>query len=309
MNRFRDQRGQALVMSIAFLTVLVGCAALVLDVGSWYRADRHAQTTADAAALAGAQGLQTDASTARSLAIQYADKNDGGVTPGDVSVAADTVRVNVNRPAPGFFAKLFGLDSVRAHAVAAARIGTPAEALYVAPIVVNEKHPDLENFGKPTELEYYHLTTGGGGGGGGGGPKTSGPDGPGSFGFISLDGSDNPGTSTMGDWIQNGFDKYMKLGEYDARTGNPFSSSHISDSLADKLGEELLFPIYRKLTETGSNAKYEIIGWVGFHLTGTDLHGSSEKLHGWFTRVIWEGVQGHSGSSYSPGVGVIELVE
>ena len=121
MNRFRDQRGQAMVMSVAFLTVLLGCAALVLDVGSWYRADRHAQTTADAAALAGAQGLQTDASTARSLAIQYADKNDGGVTPGDVNVSGDTVRVQVNRPAPGYFAKLFGLNSVRARATAAAR--------------------------------------------------------------------------------------------------------------------------------------------------------------------------------------------
>ena len=99
MNRFRDQRGQAMVMSVAFLTVLVGMAALVLDVGSWYRADRHAQTTADAAALAGAQGLQTDAATARALAIEYADKNEGGVTAGDVSVSADTVRVTVNRPA------------------------------------------------------------------------------------------------------------------------------------------------------------------------------------------------------------------
>jgi Putative Flp pilus-assembly TadE/G-like len=306
MSMFKDQRGQAMVMSIAFLTVLVGMAALVLDVGSWYRADRHAQTTADAAALAGAQGLQTDAATARGLAVEYADKNDGGVTAGDVEVTGDTVRVTVNRSTPGFFAKLFEIDSVRVEAVAAARIGTPAEALYVAPIVVNEKHPDLQNFGQPTELEYYHLTTGGGGGG----PKTSGPDGPGSFGFINLEGSgDNPGTSTMGDWIQNGFQKYMKLGDYDARTGNPFSSSHVGDSLSGKLGEELLFPIYRKLTETGSNAKYEIIGWVGFHLTGMNLTGSNEKLHGWFTRVIWEGIQGSSGSSYSPGVGVIELVE
>ena len=306
MNRFRDQRGQALVMSVAFLTVLLGCAALVLDVGSWYRADRHAQTTADAAALAGAQGLHESSSLARSLASEYADKNGGGVTAGDISITGgDTVRVQVNRPAPGFFAKLFGINSVRAHAVAAARVAMPAEALHVAPIVVNEKHPDLQNFGKPTELEYYHLTTGGGG------PKTTGPDGPGSFGFVNLDPAEsNPGTSTMGGWIRNGFDKYMKLGNYDARTGNPFSASDVSGSLEGKVGEELLFPIYRKLTETGSNAKYEIIGWVGFHLTGMDLTGSNEKLYGWFTRVIWEGIQSHSGSgSYSPGVGVIELVE
>jgi Putative Flp pilus-assembly TadE/G-like len=306
MNKFRDQRGQALVMSVAFLTVLLGCAALVLDVGSWYRADRHAQTAADAAALAGAQGLNESAGLARTLAQDYADKNGGGVTAADITITGgDTVRVQVNRPAPGFFAKLFGLNSVRAHAVAAARVAMPAQALHVAPIVVNEKHPDLLNFGKPTELEYYHLTTGGGGGGG------SGPDGPGSFGFINLDPSvSNPPTSTMGDWIRDGFDRYMDTGKYDARTGNPFSSTHIGDSLNDRIGEELLFPIYRKLTGGGSGAKYEIVGWIGFHLTGTDLTGSNEKLYGWFTRVIWEGIQAHSGSgSYSPGVGVIELVE
>ena len=307
MNRFRDQRGQALVMSVAFLTVLLGCAALVLDVGSWYRADRHAQTTADAAALAGAQGLNESAGLARTYAQDYADKNGGGVTPADITITGgNTVRVNVNRPAPGFFAKLFGLDSVRAHAVAAARVAMPAEALHVAPIVVNEKHPDLQNFGKPTELEYYHLKEGGG-------PDKDAPatDGAGSFGFINLDPSDsNPATSTMGSWIRNGFDRYMALGTYDARTGNPFSSTHIEGSLQARIGEELLFPIYRKLTGGGSGAKYEIIGWIGFHLTGTDLHGSNEKLYGWFTRVIWEGIQGATGDgSYSPGVGVIELVE
>ena len=131
MNRFKDQRGQALVMSVAFLTVLVGCAALVLDVGSWYRADRHAQTTADAAALAGAQGLNESAGLARTLAQDYADKNGGGVTSGDITITGgDTVRVQVNRPAPGFFAKLFGLDSVRAHAVAAARVASGSSVAY-----------------------------------------------------------------------------------------------------------------------------------------------------------------------------------
>jgi hypothetical protein len=178
-------------------------------------------------------------------------------------------------------------------------VGTPAEALYVAPIVVHETHPDLLNFGTPTELEYHHLKTSG----------PHGPDGSGSFGFINLAGSGNPGTSELGDWIRNGFDRYMPLGDYDARTGNPFSSSHVEGTLTDRLGTTLLFPIYRTLTGTGSNAKYEIVGWVGFHLTGLDLKGSKEKLFGHFTEVIWAGIQGSSGSSNSPGVHVVQLIE
>jgi hypothetical protein len=67
--------------------------------------------------------------------------------------------------------------------------------------------------------------------------------------------------------------------------------------------------VYRKLTGTGSNAKYEIIGWVGFHLTGLDVHGNNEKLYGHFTQVIWEGIQAESASQPSFGARTIQLVK
>jgi hypothetical protein len=40
-----------------------------------------------------------------------------------------------------------------------------------------------------------------------------------------------------------------------------------------------------------------------------DLHGTSEKLYGSFVSVIWQGIQGATGGSYSPGVGIVQLVE
>ena len=55
--KIMNQKGQSMVVSVVFLTVLMGMAALVIDVGSWYRAHRAAQSTADASALAGAQAL------------------------------------------------------------------------------------------------------------------------------------------------------------------------------------------------------------------------------------------------------------
>ena len=48
----RDNRGQALVMTLVFLTVLLGSAAMSLDVGSWYHQKRQLQ----AASLAGGNG-------------------------------------------------------------------------------------------------------------------------------------------------------------------------------------------------------------------------------------------------------------
>jgi Putative Flp pilus-assembly TadE/G-like len=315
MNGLRSERGQTLVLSVVFMTVLLGMAAAVLDVGSWYRAQRATQAAADAAALAGAQALPVDPGRASGLASEYSDKNGGGLSsvefpPGKL-VPNDTIRVALARPAPGFFAKIFGLNSVTVHGKAAARAGNLSSARWVAPIVVNEKHPMLvckprPCFGTGTELEYYHLKSDGGGGGKGG--STS--DGAGSFGFINLDRSDpNPGASTLNEWIVRGFSGYMDLGDYDARTGNPFSSTSVGDALAGRIGSEILFPVYRKLTETGSTAKYDIIGWVGFYLTGLDLKGTKEKLYGYFTQVIWDGIQSETGGEPDYGVRVVKLVE
>jgi uncharacterized membrane protein len=70
----REERGQTFVITAIFMLMLVGMSALVLDVGSWFREKRQLQSTADAAALAGAQVLPTDWSTAKSLALEYAGK-------------------------------------------------------------------------------------------------------------------------------------------------------------------------------------------------------------------------------------------
>ena len=42
MSAARSERGQAAALSVLFLAVLLGMAARVLDIGSWYRADRAA---------------------------------------------------------------------------------------------------------------------------------------------------------------------------------------------------------------------------------------------------------------------------
>src|SRR5262245_65744440 len=78
--RNTSERGQSMVLTVIFMVVLLGFAALVVDVGSWYRAHRAAQSQADASALAGAQALP-DTSQASALANQYAAKNGGGASP------------------------------------------------------------------------------------------------------------------------------------------------------------------------------------------------------------------------------------
>jgi hypothetical protein len=299
MTRHKQNCGQAYVLTVLFLVVLLGMSAAVLDAGSWYRADRALQATVDAAALAGAQALPEDSGEASALANEYATKNGGGSITVSFSTQVfedDTITVEGTRPAPGFFAKVFGVDSVNVNARAKARAGYPVQAKYVVPIVVDEKHEKLQCNPNPcsgeTELKYQHLKNNGS------------PDGSGNFGFINLTGGGGTGTSDLEKWITNGFDKYLGLGDYDARTGNPFSSSHVGDVLDARVGDTMLFPIYRKLSGTGTNVKYEIVGWAGFRLTGIDVKGNNEKLFGEFVSVTWDGIQAGSASAAPPNFGV-----
>ena len=106
---------------------------MVIDVGSWYRADRKLQANADAAALAGAQELPANTAAAEATALEYADTNDGGLEAKGVKFRTtvlpnDTIEVNTDRPAPGFFAQLFGRGSVDVRAKAAARTGVLGSA-------------------------------------------------------------------------------------------------------------------------------------------------------------------------------------
>jgi hypothetical protein len=317
MSKNERQSGQATVITVIFMTVLIAMAAAVLDIGSWYRADRALQSTVDAAALAGAQALPENPAQAQALALQYANKNGGDVDMSEITisskvVANDTITVDAKAPAPGFFSRIFGIESVTVGARASARAGGIGQARYVAPIVVHEKHPMLVcgtscfNSGNQFELTYDHLKKGNGKG------PDSGPDGSGSFGFINLTNDGGVGSNELGDWILNGLDQYMELGNYTTSTGNPFSSDNIKGALEERLSKNptLLFPVYQTLLGTGDNAQYKIVGWVAFHITGMNLAGENEKIKGWFEKVIWEGIQVDKGSgTLGNGLKAVELVE
>ena len=303
MTRLRQSCGQAYVITVLFLSfVLVGMTAAVLDVGSWFRADRALQATVDAATLAGAQALPDDPGQATALAVQYANKNGGGISAADVTISTtvtpfDTITVEGERPAPGFFAKIFGIDTVTVGAEAKARTGAPDEARWAAPIAVDILHPLLQCTPAPcsqdpTTLELEKV-------------------GPGAFRLLNLDGSKGgTGPPILGEWILQGFDGWMPLGEYFSDPGAKFNSSEITKALDDRLGTELLFPIYDLTQGEGANFEYRVIGWVGFHLTSYTIQGSKKnQLHGWFTEVIWEGILNESAANLDFGVKAVSLIE
>ena len=74
------------------------------------------------------------------------------------------------------------------------------------------------------------------------------------------------------------------------------------------MNTELLFPIYRTITGSGSTADYEVIGWIGFVVEDVTGGGSNATLHGYFTRVVWE-ASPTTAPAVDYGVRAIELID
>lgn len=286
----KDSRGQAAILTVLFLTVLLGATAMSLDVGSWFKAKRDLQAQADAAALAGAQGLPQGTDAATALAIQYASANGGTLDASGISFSSDmtpddTISVQMSAPAPGFFSKLFGLSSVTVGAHAAARTDNINEARFAAPIGVNLNHPYLSGAGCPCFDQQTTLTLN--------------MVGPGGFKLLNIDGTSggiNP--NTLADWMEHGLDAWMDVNkDYYSDPGTKFNNSGMQQALQDNIGKNLLFPVYDRVDSQGSNLYYHVIGWVGFHLTDHTIQGTGGTISGYFTNVIWEGLQGQTGNN------------
>ena len=293
--RRNDERGQAIVLTTFALVMIFGMSALVLDVGHWFRDKRRLQGTADAAALAGAQQLPDDPIGAKNQALNYANQNGVDVAGADIIISStaapnDTISVKAKRTDPGIFSSVLGIGSANIDAHAKARVGPPQDALHVAPMVVYCGHSLIQNcnndhtpqFNVQTQMDYDPMGA------------------PGAFGMLNLDGeSGTVGSSNEAAWILDGFDKYLPIGKYKSDPGAKFSSSNIQSALDDRMHTILLFPVFKTLDGTGQNAQYDIIGWIGFYLTGYDIHGNGATLHGYFTQYIAKGIL----SRHSPGSG------
>ena len=311
----KNERGQAIVLMVLSLVVLLGMAALVLDIGNWFHTKRRLQATSDAAALAGAQMLPQDPALAQSTALSYANRNGGDVAGADIVISStdakdDTISVKARRTDPGIFTAVLGIGSANIDAHAKAKVGPPALVRYVAPMVVYCGHQLIHNCNGRSTPDFGpdHRTT-----------MDYDPMGaPGAFGMLNLNGGNGtPGSSDEAAWILHGFDKYLDLGNYRSDPGAKFSSSNIQAALDARIGTVLLFPVYKTLIDQGQNAQYEIIGWIGFHLESYEAHGNNATLHGYFTEYIAQGILAGSGNgapasggpSSSWGVKSIQLIE
>jgi len=281
VRRARSESGQVFVFVVVVLFVLVGMAALVIDGGSWYRAQRQLQSAADAAALAGAQELPTG--SAEAVAADYAQKNytAPSVTfPVDAACPATScLDVSANAKAPGFLAGVFGsiLDAdgnVTVGARAEARISAPELLKNVAPIGLHVSQAcivtDPTCFGQPNTLtlvegEEFDPT------------KSK-------FGLLDLDRNGSAGAGDMKNWLEDGYPDYLPINtSYPPANGE---KNGIKKQLEDAADDQrvLLFPIY---DTASASTGYHVIGWAAFVIDDVvKWAGKDHEMTGHFVTFI-----------------------
>jgi hypothetical protein len=153
-----DERGGTLVLVALSLFLLLGMAALAVDMAAAFAWRAEAQKIADSSALAGGSafmdmGKTAAAQTARDRAYDYALQHTIKGDPVDssevtVQVLTDSmkVRVWINRPGmPVWFAKILGFGSVDIGAMAAAQAMEAGTARCLKPIALPDAWDDFDN--------------------------------------------------------------------------------------------------------------------------------------------------------------------
>lgn len=139
MGRLRhDETGAIAVIAALVMVVMIGIAALAVDVGYWFAVKRQLQSAADSAALAGCQDLAHGESNQViwGTVEDYAARNFGrpitfttcSVIPptadGPSDIGSNFVKVTVQSDSPTFLSRfLLQRDEVKINAQSIARIG------------------------------------------------------------------------------------------------------------------------------------------------------------------------------------------
>lgn len=116
----KNEDGQALIMVVLAIVVLMGIAALVVDVGILYVEKANMQKAADAAALAGAKDLP-NVSAAENTARNYGQSNGADITKPKVTSDKTKIEVECIKNVQFSFARVLGFTDVNVSARAAAK--------------------------------------------------------------------------------------------------------------------------------------------------------------------------------------------
>ena len=276
----RAEDGQVIVFVVAILTVLIGMGALVIDGGSWFRAQRHLQTSADAAALAGAQDLPYRDNCAVHCDHVRADELHGAAGtyrhfPSTAPSCAPNTCIDVAAvtTAPGYLAKIYGavFNNVNDHR---ARSGRHLRSLDAEERRADRRQErgrmrghdsgllrpegDLQLRREQRSLEHDRADR---------------PDLP--LDAVDSLASSTPASAEPAQGVGSRTDtptRYPPASGTASRRARP--SGRSSRGSRDGIGTPLFFPVFDTTANSGSSWFFHIIGWAAFVIDKRRLVGA-----------------------------------
>lgn len=279
-----SEKGATTLIVAFLLVVLLGFAALAVDVGALYAEKAQLQNGADASALAIAGDCAAgNCWSTNTTASQLANGNANDGSSGVASITfpqATTVRVETNSRDAGtgansfslFFARVLGINSADVRAVAEASWGAPSTATslpwtmsecvfkeYLSPSQLAQLQSTGNFTGDPVPthilLRYDTKAPAY--------PGCAAQNGyePGGFGWLTT----NTGCST----------NISISAQVTGQPGNHFPNDPACNSvLSTIMDKPALVPLFSSATGNGSNATYTLVGFAAFQVTGYRFSGS-----------------------------------
>jgi Flp pilus assembly protein TadG len=271
----------ALIVSVS-LVAIFGFTALSVDLGNAWQNQRELVNASDAAALAAAQEYALLGNGCYSIAPSYITKNksDAAMTACEPSEGAENgdssgwVLVTAGSTVTYAFAPVIGTDSSDLDSSAAARYGIPSSAGGLRPFgLCSDTLQNLPEFaswdrsaGPSSAVEIVYSNTSNPADCNSGSPV------PGNWATMDFDGGSNS-NSDIQQWTMNGYPGLVGPGPVAGDTG-AFSPSLASElqSLQDR---QLVFPlpIFDGATGTGSNAVFNVVGFVSVRVIDYKTNG------------------------------------
>ena len=330
----KNEEGQAIIMVTVLVIVWIALIGVVVDIGNAYAQRRHAQNSADAAAIAAtgelARGENTTNHRVLAKAKEYAQHNNIdpntvvanyfrfdpdtqamtslGAVPDNTGLPpanANGVDVTLGKTFPTYLVQVLGRTELSAGAESAGQFtrgaciaGDTGTGLFPIAVAKSLFHNDRDE----DEVAYgetYRIW----------GDKTS----PGNFHWISW--NDDSGHTSEGTLVQNmantsrsgrwsvGSHVYAGPGVKDSNSVKAELDVRIADTNPLKPARVLL-PVYDTLDGTGENVRYHVVGFAWFRLTEYDFQGNDKYVDGVFEEGM---IPASEGGCLDFGTSVIKL--
>ncbi|HAG07475.1 MAG: hypothetical protein XD69_1016 [Clostridia bacterium 62_21] len=300
----RDQRGNAVALVAAGMTVILGAGSMVVDYGRLAVARVKLQNAADAAALAGAARLALDdsADAAVAVAAQYLALN--GAQDGAFAVSSPEIQVEVQRDIPYTLGRALGLTSATVRASARACYLPVSRVGGAAPLTVRRE--DFV-YGQRVALKVAHWKDGWLGSG--------------RCGALRLGGQ---GANTYEENLKHGYAGYLAVGDIvETKPGNmsgptvrgidyrldacPHDPACTVDSWVRGCPRVLIVPVSEPYSWNGNAVKeVRIVGFAAFLVQDVVETGDDCNVYGYFVRTVTAGRADGQQASY--GVLTVKLV-